>query len=280
MNIAIIVYNEDLAGLNIKSHLDDLSFSKHNHNINLHVITTQHILADNLDQEIDADLFIFATTHKSEAKKKTLCVHPIGIYNDDISLGGKAHSLIPTNPWLIKHLFLEMKALKVKLVEEGHIILNEFEVSVEQTHHGPYLEKPALFIEIGSTEEEWTTKEAGNLIANALFNVLASFDSDDSSTKGLENEKTKTKNACVIGGGHYNQIANKLLERTNYAIGHIASKYYIETLDEDLIKQMAEGSNTNLFIFDWKSSGSGKHRIVEIIEKLGFKWKKSKDILN
>ncbi|MBT4823834.1 hypothetical protein HN695_03445 [Candidatus Woesearchaeota archaeon] len=270
MNIAIIVYEKDLAGLNIKSHLDNLELSNH---VNIHVITTQHILADNLDKEIDADLFIFATTHKSNANKKTLCVHPIGIYNDDISLGGKAHSLVPTSPWLIKNLFLEMKTQKEKLVKEGHSILEEFEISVEQTHHGPYLEKPALFIEIGSTEEEWTTKEAGNLIANALFNVLGKFDSEKNTTNS-------SNNACVIGGGHYNQVGNKLLEKTDYCIGHIASKYYVEILDENLLKQMADGSNTDLFIFDWKSCGKGKHRVVELIEKLGYKWEKSKDLFN
>jgi len=276
MNIAIIVYNKDLAGLNIKSHLDKLDLSKIKNNkinIKIHTIETQHILADNLDKEIDADLFIFTTTHKSTANKKTLCVHPIGIYNDDVSLGGKAHSLVPTNPWLIKNLFLEMKNLKQKFVNEGHTILDEFEVSIEQTHHGPYLEKPALFIEIGSTEEEWTTKEAGNLIANTLFNVLSVFDPK-------ENTINSANNACVIGGGHYSQVGNKLLERTDYCIGHIASKYYIEVLDENLLKQMAEKNNSDLFIFDWKSSGSGKHRVVELIEKLGFRWKKSKDLFN
>jgi D-aminoacyl-tRNA deacylase len=269
MNIAIIIYNKDPAGMNIKSHLDNIKFPNH---INVHVITTQHILANNLDEEIDADLFIFATTHKSTANKKTLCVHPIGIYNDCVSLGGKAKSLVPTIPLLIRNLFLEMNNLKKKFILKGHNILDEFDISLEQTHHGPYLKKPALFIEIGSTDEEWTTKEAGNLIATALFNVLSKFN--------LSQLISKSKNACVIGGGHYNQVANKLLEKTDYAIGHIASKYYIETLDDDLIKQMAECSNTNFFIFDWKSCGKGKHRVVEIIEKLGYNWKKSKNIFN
>ena len=89
-----------------------------------------------------------------------------------------------------------------------------------------------------------------------------------------------SNNACVIGGGHYNQVGNKLLEKTDYCIGHIASKYYVEILDENLLKQMADGSNTDLFIFDWKSCGKGKHRVVELIEKLGYKWEKSKDLFN
>jgi D-aminoacyl-tRNA deacylase len=194
-------------------------------------------------------------------------VHPIGIYSDDISLGGKAHTIVPTSPWLIRNIFLEMSNLK-----QDYPGLAEFEVSVEQSHHGPFLEKPVLFVEIGSTEAEWTNKDAGELIAKAVFNALLRFNP-------TEIDKTC---ACILGGGHYNQIANKILLRTEYSMGHICSKYALEHLNEDMIKQMKEKTdpdNPILFIFDWKSCGKEKQRIVDILDKLGYEWKKSKEIL-
>ncbi len=268
LNIAIIVWNQDLAGMNIKSQLDKLLSTLSNANIKakIHTINKRHIQADLLDKEIDADLFIFTTTHRSEANKKTLCVHPIGIYSDDISLGGKAHTLVPTSPWLIRGIFLEMNKLK-----PNYQSLQGFDISVEQTHHGPFLEKPALFVEIGSTEAEWTNKDAGELIAKAVFNVLSKFDYSERNIA-----------ACILGGGHYNQIANKILTKTELCIGHICSKYALEYLDEAMVRQMKEKTDAHnpvLFIFDWKSCGAEKQRIIDILNRLGYEWKKSKELL-
>ena len=46
-----------------------------------------------------------------------------------------------------------------------------FEVTYEVTHHGPYLETPTLFIEIGSSEATWGDRDAARAIARALTEV-------------------------------------------------------------------------------------------------------------
>jgi len=275
MKIVIVAYTGDKAGINIRNNLVRLNIEKLNddksnggkNNIKIHTIEKEHIFYENLDKEIKGDLFLFVSKHRSEAGKKTLCVHTIGNYSDDNSFGGKKKTLVPTNGLLLRKLFLEMKKLK-----EEYKTLNEFEVTVEQTHHGPYLEKATLFIEIGSTEEEWTNKDAGELIAKAVFNVLADFNKDNGA-------RSSQKIACILGGGHYNQVANKLLDRTEFCTGHICSKYSLQFLDEEMIKQMKEKSNADLFVFDWKSCGSEKQRIVEILDKLNIEHKKSKELL-
>lgn len=268
LNIAIIISKTDEAGMNIYSHLEKefSAFSHKNMIVEIKLIDKEHIHAENIDKEINADLFIFATKHKSEADKKTLCVHPIGNFGFNNFYGGKQNTLVKTSPVLIKQLFCEMKKLK-----QTYSALNEFEVTVEQTHHGPYLEKPALFIEIGSTEKEWTNPDAGKIISNTIFNVLSSINP--------LNIAMHSKTVCILGGGHYSQIANKILERTELCIGHICSKYALEHLNEDLIIQMKEKSNADFFVIDWKGCGKEKERVVGLLDKLSFEWKKSKNIL-
>jgi len=257
MDIAIIISKTDEAGMNII--------------LSLHLIEKEHIHAELLDKEINADIFIFATKHKSEADKKTLCVHSIGNFSHDNYFGGKQKTLVKTSPYLMKQLFCEMKKLKTEY-QQQFPLLSEFDVTVEQTHHGPYLEKPALFIEIGSTEKEWKLPEAGEIIAKTIFNVF--------STVNVLDISFHYKTACILGGGHYSQIANKILEKTELCIGHICSKYALEHLNENLIKQMKEKSSADFFVIDWKGCGKEKERVVSLLDKLKFEWKKSKDILH
>lgn len=262
MNIAIIAYNKDIAGMNIRDNLIKEGIEKYT-NVNLHTIEEEHIFADNLDKRIDADIFLFISKHRSEANKKTLCVHSVGNFGEDNSFGGKKRELVLSQPYLVKELFLQMRKLKPLYPE-----LEEFDVTVEQSHHGPFLEKPTVFIEIGATEEEWSNKKAGEIIAKAIINVLS---------KPLKEIK-KEETACVMGGGHYNQITNKILETTPLYIGHICSKYSLKYLNEEMIRQMLEKSNASFFIFDWKSCGKEKKRISEILNKLNIKYKKSKEL--
>ena len=45
-------------------------------------------------------------------------------------------------------------------------LIEEFEVTLETTHHGPLLDTPTLFIEIGSTEEHWGRTDAAEVWAD------------------------------------------------------------------------------------------------------------------
>eukprot|EP01034_Spumella_vulgaris_P032218 gene32218-39785_t len=48
----------------------------------------------------------------------------------------------------------------------------EFPVTLEATHHGPYVEVPACFVEIGSTEEGWVNQQAGDMWSSVLGDFL------------------------------------------------------------------------------------------------------------
>lgn len=269
MKTAIIIWNKDPAGMNVKNNLiESFGFEKTEEkydeefvyelgNAKLYTIKQRHVEADNLDKKIKADQFIFATTHKSEVGKPSLSVHTPGNWNK-AELGGKERKLCIAMPSLMKNAYLELKKL-------NH--LKEFEVTLECTHHGPYIEKPCMFIEIGSSLKEWENKDAGKINAEAIVNILK--------------KQSNYKSAIGIGGPHYANNFNKVLERTDIATAHICPKYMLEYLDEEMIKQAIEKTNekVELILLDWKGLGKEKARVVKLLDKLKIKYERINKVL-
>ena len=48
----------------------------------------------------------------------------------------------------------------------------EYDLTLETTHHGPVLSTPTLYIEIGSTESQWKSSAAGDAWASVISNNL------------------------------------------------------------------------------------------------------------
>ena len=258
MKSAIITSEKDIAGMNIKERLlemyewhekDKYHILKDDENISLHTLKEETIYSEELDKEIEADVFIFATRHKAKAGIKTLTVHTPGNWSK-AEYGGKDNRLCVSCANL-------MKATYLKLKENNNL---DYVVSLECTHHGPYMEKPCMFIEIGSAEEEWKDEKAAKIIAKTIIDVL----SDD-----VPNHKT----AIGLGGLHYCDNFNKILERTDIAIGHICPKHQLHNLNEDTLKQALQKSKekTELAILDWKGLGTEKQKIVEMLDRLKIK---------
>ncbi|HJN56704.1 MAG: D-aminoacyl-tRNA deacylase [Candidatus Woesearchaeota archaeon] len=269
MDIVIISSAKDPASMNIKENLltnfeFDKSEEKFDNNdifelksnsieIKLYTINSELIYTDNLDTKIHADIFIFISKHQSAGGIATLTIHPIGNFGK-AEYGGKENKLCISPSYYIKDIFNEL----------NKITQADYEITLEVTHHGPFMEKPLLFIEIGSTEKEWENKNAGSIIAKTLIHVLNS------------NEKNY-ESLFVIGGQHYNNIANKVMLKTEYAAGHICAKYNLQNLNAEIIKEAMEKTipKSKLVLLDWKGLGKEKQRIVDILEKNNIEYKRS-----
>ncbi len=277
MKFAVIVWKDDLAGMNDKARflgnfpfkeLDEefdgnkvYEFDDKNkiNDIRIYTINDQHVRRENIDREIDADFFVFATTHRSTAGIKCLSVHVPGNWAK-AELGGKDKQLCVANASYFKEIFLEL----MKQVKEAGI---DYDVSVEQTHHGPYLEKPALFVEIGCSENEWKDREAGEVITRTIMAVL-------------QREPKDCKAVIVFGGGHYNQAANKIMIKTEYAVSHICAKFWLDKIDEEMLRQAIKKSlpEPEMVVLDWKGLGKHKQHIKELLEKLNVKYERYKNL--
>lgn len=218
-----------------------------------------HIYQDGLDRQLeacglDSDIIIFASRHRSKDGRQILTVHPTG-NTKEAKFGGHPMELAAAAPQAMRSIFLNLKTLAKN---------EDFEVTLESTHHGPSdLETPSLFVEIGSSEQEWVDPVAGGIVANAILMI--------------DNENVPV--AVGLGGNHYAPRQTKLIEETGVAFGHIFPTYKLDDLDETLVGQAFDRSCGDIAYLDRKSMNARqRNRLTEIIEGLGYDVLRESDI--
>jgi len=241
LNFAVIASKQNIASMNIASFLKGLP-----PNMSLHFFEQHICLIDSADS-IEADALIFASSHSSSSGKPTLSTHCIGNWNK-AELGGKPRTLVPTNSFLLKNYLLALQKKK------GELNL-AYEVTAEVSHHGPFLSKPTVFIELGSSEKQWKDMKAAEAVADVILN--------STSIEG------NYKSAIALGGGHYCPEFTKVVLRTDWALGHICPGYALPFFDQEMLRQAIQATHPKpeAIILDWKGLGKEKPRIKELLEK-------------
>ncbi|MEK6848639.1 MAG: D-aminoacyl-tRNA deacylase [Nanoarchaeota archaeon] len=248
MAIAVIASKKDIAGMNIAKQLEALGVA---------VFYTENelITSENIDKQVASEFIVFISKHKSIEHKKTLSVHPIGNLSGEAKFGGKPLSVVKSSAIALKRMF--------QILNETAVAMNShYEITLEATHHGPYIDTPCLFIELGSSEEEWNDQTAAMIIAKSVLMFIAEFPVLQG--KGF----TPT---IGIGGTHYCPNFNKVQLNSDYAISHIIAQYNFplsKEIIQDAIAKTLE--KTNIILLDWKGLGKAKERdaLLEIISSI------------
>ncbi|MBW3003007.1 hypothetical protein KY337_00455 [Candidatus Woesearchaeota archaeon] len=225
--------------------------------VKIYTVKGECIFHEELDKRIDASLFIFATTHSAASGIASLSVHTQGNWGGEATYGGRPRTLAVAPASLLKKCMLYLVKFKGDL---------EYDIVQEVTHHGPDLEKPCMFIEIGSSEKQWKDERAAEIIAKTIIAALR--------------DKTEYKAAVGVGGLHTTPNFKKIILGDEVAIGHVCPKYMIESFDSDMLDQAIEKTvpKPSLIILDWKGLGAGnKDRVKEICEKSGLEVKRTSD---
>lgn len=247
----LVTSEQDIASLTIKDILlNEYGFSKTEKSFEGNqvyscgsalLITTNRdmIHCDHLEDHFDADVFIFCSRHRAESGKPALLVHSTGNLGSQAQFGGVPHQLSVSAPSFVS------AALRQLNQERDSRGLDEFDVSLEVTHHGPTsLETPLVFIELGSSKEYWTHVEGARAVSSAIMECL----------------NTQLTGDAVIGfgGTHYASKFNKLVLEKSYNIGHMAPKYAINGLTPDVLKQMMSNSANPIVkaVIDWKGTNA------------------------
>ena len=179
-----------------------------------------HLDRDHLDRDLEAafgervDLIVYLSKHRSESRRPSLTVHPIG-NPAAAEFGGQPETLVPSAP-------LWMTAALRGLRREGRTL--SYEVTFEATHHGPYLAAPTFFIEQGSAEREWADLAASRAIARVLLDL----------------QPLDGPVAIGLGGGHYVPRHTDLALRRRIAFGHLLATYALEKGKPGLLEQAVE----------------------------------------
>jgi len=249
----ILASEKDIAGKNIFKHIHELG------GVNHYLIPEDSIYAENIDKKFpEGNFFIFATKHKSEQERKTFSIHAPGNFKK-AELGGKDNKVCKTSAFFLKHLFITLN-------QEAKD--SDYECTLEVTHHGPYLEKPCCFIEIGSSEEQWEDEEAGKIIARTINKAIKTF---------TPNQKWKA--AIGIGSPHYCPNFNKIQLNSELAISHIIPNYtqITQGILEQAINKTEE--KVELAILDWKGmKGEERQESVKLLNQFGLKYKRTSEV--
>jgi len=267
----IVASKKDLAGINITTQLSQfrenpvLSSMKEQPSFDFYLCDKEIIYTENLDLEkINRyDFIIFASKHKSEKKEKTLSIHAPGNWRN-AELGGQPGKICKTSALFQKQIFE-----KLKINADSHN-LKDYKLTLECTHHGPLIDKPCIFIEIGSTETEWKDRRAAFIIAKTIRDIIQDF-----------KENPYNEIAIGIGGPHYCPNFNKIQLNSNIALSHIIPQYMLP-LTEEMIKEALEKTQEEIdfVLLDWKGLGNAEERkrILSILDKLFLQYKRTGEI--
>lgn len=272
MKAAIVVTTHDLAGMNIKSHLVEKGFTETHAEISGHKILENlrlnaklytfdkhsvdlEQMDKSIEDNMDADLIIFATTHTSKNGTPVLSAHCAGNWGV-AELGGKDKYLCLSPASYIKEALIRLNKLNTL----------GWEVVQEATHHGPEIKKPSFFIEIGSSKTEWVNPEAGRIISDVLIDLL-------------KNPPKEYRSAVGIGGLHTMPNFMKIVFDSDIAIGHLCPKYNLDNLDKEMLEQAIKQTvpKATMIIFDWKGLGEHKERLKSIVDELDIEVKRTKN---
>lgn len=204
---------------------------------------------------------IFPSRHSAASGNASLTLHPIGTmqvpFDKTPDFGGRSGDCPPPNPRLAAW-WRELNSLDFDF--------DDFELSLETTHHGPWIETPSLFIEIGSTSATWGHIGAAEALAGIIFRGLGLDGSE-----GLGVWPGEGQVVITLGGGHYAPRANLLGLHDNVWLGHMLATYALpfEKDENDIVSGMWENSIRKAVISTKKAFPGGT--IVCSMDKKAFK---------
>jgi D-aminoacyl-tRNA deacylase len=196
-----------------------------------------------------AGVFIFLSKHKSYSRIPTLTCHCTGNFAANNAYGGRPREIAISYPSLQKGYLKAVTAARQKVPQ--------YDIIIEATHHGPTsLNKPLLFVELGSSEKQWADNNAAAVICDTLLEILHN---------GID---CCNKVGVALGGTHYPIKFNKLLLESKFGLAAVASKHSLDAIDEEILNQMVEKSVEKVthVILDSKGLGSQRERIMKIAE--------------
>lgn len=215
--------------------------------LHLHLDHVDRVVGQELDVHIDE--VVFLSKHRAASGKSTLTMHPIGNFGR-ADYGGKEGTLVPASPSFLGGLLRTLSVSASGL---------PFEVSYEVTHHGPFLEVPTTYVEIGSDETRWENLDAAKAMAEALLSWVPA---DGPVVVG-------------VGGGHYAPRFTEVTLAKKVRFGHMVAKHVLDgKADEEVLdiigKAMAASETRSAYVHKKSFSRPEARRIGDLLTDAGY----------
>jgi D-aminoacyl-tRNA deacylase len=245
----VVAYRDDPAGYNMAEFLSQKMTKEgeiyRGKQYDLLIIPTPTLSADWLEEKYDYDGFIFLSKHAAESGILSLTCHSTGNFSKS-EFGGNDRQIAIPHPYFQKEYLQTLWKNKLQF--------SDFQITIEATHHGPTaLTKPVIFVEIGTTEKQWTDISLCTSIATLVHNVLI---------KDLK----PTPVAICFGGTHYPEKFNNVLLEGEFSLGTVVPKHAIDNLDETLFNHiLSQNKMATAILLDLNGLGSHKQNILDLV---------------
>lgn len=175
----------------------------------------RHVHDERLDLRLppavrsDRPVLVFPSVHRSRENVVCLTAHPIGNLGPTAELGGRPRTVAPADA---RSMTAVLRSLAEAGAKEG------LDTTFESTHHGPELELPAFFAEVGYGTAAGPPEPAVRILARVLAEIVPD---------------PRDRVAVGAGGGHYAPHFTDLALHRAWAFGHIVSRHALEGLDAE-----------------------------------------------
>ena len=245
----LVAYKNDPAGNNMAKFLSQDLEKKNGvfrgEKFDVLITTSPVISADWLEEKFDYDGYVFLSKHAAESGTLALTCHSTGNF-DVAKFGGNSQQVaIP---------FPSFQKTYLQNLWKNRTDFPDFQITIEATHHGPTdLNKPSIFIEIGTTQKQWNDVELCNSIAQIV-------------KKTFEKPLQQFPFAVCFGGTHYSQKFTNEIINGKFALGTVIPKHAIEFLEQSLFQHIIERNiDAQVALLDWNSLGKNKQKVVELL---------------
>jgi len=245
----LVAYDADPAGNNMAAFISkDLEKNNdifHGKKFDLLIISSPVISADWLEEKFDYERYVFLSKHAAESGTLALTCHSTGNF-DVAKFGGNSKQIAIPYPSLQKNYLQNLW--------EKRNDFPDFQITIEATHHGPTnLNKPCIFIEVGTTPKQWNDKELCNSVAQIVKQTF-------------EEPQTDFPFAICFGGTHYSEKFTKEIIKGKHALGTVVPKHALEFLNEAFFQHIVERNiGAKAALLDWNSLGKNKQKITELL---------------
>ncbi len=245
----LVAYEKDPAGHNLARFISqnmqkdgDVFRGKR---FDLAIIQSPAISADWLEQKYHYDGFVFLSKHAAQSGELALTCHSTGNFSA-AQFGGNERQVAVPHPHLQKSY--------IQTLWQNRSSFPEFQITIEATHHGPTaLDKPALFIEVGTTETQWNDQPLCDSVAKIIIQTM------------VKPAKTYPVAIC-FGGTHYPEKFTKELIDGKRALGTVVPKHALEFLDNELFLHILhQNKEAKTALLDWAGLGTHKQKLLEML---------------
>jgi D-aminoacyl-tRNA deacylase len=272
--ILLAASSQDTAGMNIAKHvLSHFPFNEtretfqenpvysaeiNGKRVTLVTLKEQTVYAQTLPEHFaDLELVVFLSRHSSSSGTPTLSVHTPGNFGN-AELGGLPRKVSVSPATAMRDTLKALMRLKTEMQLD-------YEISYECTHHGPSLNAPTMFVELGSSPTQWNDSKAAEAVAQAAMTAIAEFDAQESTA------------VLGVGGPHYNARFTRMALENKVVFGHMIPKYAVSEVDAEILSQCVRRTleKVDVAVLDWKGiRGKDKTKLLEALEEIKLPFQK------